>query len=136
MWSAGGETAVDDQALAGDEAAQGVADSPPEGRADRVFRSEEGHAPSLTGRGVRRLSGRRPLGMDPRAGPGNGSVGLSLVSSNPAAGQRSITELLADPGRPTFSFEFFPPADEAGMDVLRQTIMDLDHVGQIGRAHV
>jgi methylenetetrahydrofolate reductase (NADPH) len=54
---------------------------------------------------------------------------LSLVSSNPAAGQRSITELLADPGRPTFSFEFFPPADEAGMDVLRQTIMDLDHVG-------
>ena len=33
--------------------------------------------------------------MDPRAGPGNGSVGLSLVSSNPAAGQRSITELLA-----------------------------------------
>ncbi|MFT4218188.1 MAG: methylenetetrahydrofolate reductase [Micropruina sp.] len=43
--------------------------------------------------------------------------------------QPAIANLLADTGGPTFSFEFFPPADEAGMDVLRQTIMDLDHVG-------
>ncbi len=49
-----------------------------------------------------------------------------------AAGQPNplgIAGRLADPGRPTFSFEFFPPADEAGMDVLRRTITDLDHIG-------
>ena len=41
----------------------------------------------------------------------------------------SIAELLADPSRPTFSFEFFPPADEAGVEVLRNTIVELDHAG-------
>ena len=41
----------------------------------------------------------------------------------------SIAELLADASRPTFSFEFFPPADEAGVEVLRNTIVELDHVG-------
>ena len=40
--------------------------------------------------------------------------------------QPSIAELLADTSRPTFSFEFFPPADEAGEDVLRGTILELD----------
>lgn len=35
-----------------------------------------------------------------------------------------IRELLST-GRPSFSFEFFPPKDDAGFDVLRQTIMSL-----------
>lgn len=42
----------------------------------------------------------------------------------------SIAELLADTTRPTFSFEFFPPPDEAGTDVLAQTILDLDAAGR------
>ncbi len=41
----------------------------------------------------------------------------------------SIADLLADTSRPTFSFEFFPPADVAGEDVLAQTILDLDATG-------
>ncbi|MBK8447624.1 MAG: methylenetetrahydrofolate reductase [Micropruina sp.] len=41
----------------------------------------------------------------------------------------SIADLLADTSRPTFSFEFFPPADQAGSDVLAQTILDLDATG-------
>ena len=56
------------------------------------------------------------------------------MSVNPvaAAPQRylpSIAELLADTSRPTFSFEFFPPADQAASDVLAQTIFDLDDTG-------
>jgi len=40
-----------------------------------------------------------------------------------------IAELLADTSRPTFSFEFFPPADDAAVEVLRTTILDLDNTG-------
>jgi len=41
----------------------------------------------------------------------------------------SIAELLADGSRPTFSFEFFPPADADAEDVLARTILDLDATG-------
>lgn len=43
--------------------------------------------------------------------------------------QPSIAELLADTSRPTFSFEFFPPADAEAEDVLARTILDLDTTG-------
>ena len=52
--------------------------------------------------------------------------------NQPSADQEylpSIAELLADTSRPTFSFEFFPPADAAAEDVLAQTILDLDATG-------
>ncbi|MFT3834120.1 MAG: methylenetetrahydrofolate reductase [Micropruina sp.] len=54
------------------------------------------------------------------------------MSVNPAEAERppAIAELLADTSRPTFSFEFFPPADEAGTDVLARTILDLDATGR------
>ena len=55
------------------------------------------------------------------------------MSVNPEGAEReylpSIAELLADTSRPTFSFEFFPPADAAAGDVLAQTILDLDATG-------
>ncbi|MFZ1410043.1 MAG: methylenetetrahydrofolate reductase [NAD(P)H] [Micropruina sp.] len=38
-----------------------------------------------------------------------------------------IADALAS-GRPTFSFEFFPPRDDAGVEVLRHTILDLDEL--------
>lgn len=33
-----------------------------------------------------------------------------------------------EPGRPTFSFEFFPPADASAIDQLRRTVRDLHHL--------
>lgn len=54
------------------------------------------------------------------------------MSQAPNAPLRDATRRIADAlagGGPTFSFEFFPPRDEAGVEVLRQTILDLDDLG-------
>jgi 5,10-methylenetetrahydrofolate reductase len=41
-----------------------------------------------------------------------------------------IRELLSY-GRPSISFEFFPPKDEAGFDRLRQTLASLRDFGRL-----
>jgi methylenetetrahydrofolate reductase (NADPH) len=54
------------------------------------------------------------------------------MSKAPNAPLRDAAPRIADAlagGGPTFSFEFFPPRDEAGVEVLRQTILDLDDLG-------
>ncbi|MFT3862116.1 MAG: methylenetetrahydrofolate reductase [Micropruina sp.] len=60
--------------------------------------------------------------MNHAAGPGAPDFSPAERANLP-----SIAELLADASHPTFSFEFFPPADEAGVEVLRNTIVELDH---------
>ncbi|WIY81666.1 methylenetetrahydrofolate reductase [Propionimicrobium sp. PCR01-08-3] len=42
--------------------------------------------------------------------------------------RESIGELLARATEPTFSFEFFPPKDEAGQQMLTRTIADLEEL--------
>ena len=49
----------------------------------------------------------------------------SVVAERPVT-PVTIADLLRDGGRPTMSFEFFPPRDDAGVEQLRATIADLE----------